>query len=60
MPHFTAPDGWQLHYLEAGSGPLVVVLTANAWMILALPCFTYDPDQPLHLIPQEEKSGNQD
>jgi hypothetical protein len=24
------------------------------------PCFTYDPDQPLHLIAQKEKSGEQD
>jgi IS30 family transposase len=24
------------------------------------PCFNYDPDQPLQLIPQEEKSGDQD
>ncbi len=29
MPYFTAPDGWQLHYLEAGTGPLVIVLPGS-------------------------------
>jgi valacyclovir hydrolase len=29
MPYFTAPDGWQLHYREAGSGSLVMVLPGS-------------------------------
>jgi valacyclovir hydrolase len=29
MPYFSAPDGWQLYYLEAGNGSLVIVLPGS-------------------------------